>query len=147
MTATKVGAIVMAALLVMYIVLLANTGVQLLMVDSALAKIMGLLILAFPAFGLWAIIQEFIFGTRVEALERKVQQEGVWPEMNFETRPSGRPIRASADAVFEQFRQAASDRPEDWHSWFNLGLAYSAAGDRRRARAAMRKAIALAPKN
>ena len=147
LAATKVGAIVMAALLVMYIVLLANTGVQLLMVDSALAKIMGLLILAFPAFGLWAIIQEFIFGTRVEALERKVQQEGVWPEMNFETRPSGRPIRASADAVFEQFRQAASERPEDWHSWFNLGLAYSAAGDRRRARAAMRKAIALAPKN
>ncbi|MEY4019030.1 MAG: hypothetical protein RLZZ590_330 [Actinomycetota bacterium] len=147
MTATKVGAIVMAALLVMYIVLLANTGVQLLMVDSALAKAMGLMILAFPAFGLWAIIQEFIFGTRVEALERKVQQEGTWPAMNFETRPSGRPIRASADAVFEQFRQAAAGRPEDWHSWFNLGLAYSASGDRRRARAAMRKAIALAPKN
>ena len=147
MTATKVGAIVMAALLVMYIVLLANTGVQLLMVDSALAKVMGSLILAFPVFGLWAIIQEFIFGTRVEALERRVQQESAWPEMNFEMRPSGRPIRASADAVFEQFRQAASERPEDWHSWFYLGLAYSAAGDRRRARAAMRKAIALAPKN
>ena len=147
LAATKVGAIVMAALLVMYIVLLANTGVQLLMVDSALAKIMGLLILAFPAFGLWAIIQEFIFGTRVEALERKVQQEGVWPEMNFETRPSGRPIRASADAVFEQFRQAASERPEDWHSWFNLSLAYDAAGDSRRARGAMRTAIALRHKS
>ncbi len=137
----------MAALLLMYVVLLANTGVQLLLIDSALAKIMGALILAFPAFGLWAIIQEFLFGTRVESLERRVQQEGVWPEINFEARPSGRPIRSSADQMFEQFRQAAADAPADWHSWFNLGLAYSAAGDRRRARAALRKAIALAPKN
>lgn len=147
MSSTKVSAIIMAALLAMYVALLANTGIQLLLVDSAIAKVMGALILVFPAFGLWAIIQEFIFGTRVEALERRVQQEGSWPEMNFETRPSGRPLRASADAVFDQYRQFASERPDDWHSWFNLGLAYSAAGDRRRARAAMRKAIALAPKN
>ena len=33
--------------------------------------------------------------------------------------------------------------PTDWRNWFALGLVYDAAADRRRARACMRKAIAL----
>jgi Flp pilus assembly protein TadD len=32
---------------------------------------------------------------------------------------------------------------DDWSAWFRLGLAYDDAGDRRRARAAMRTAIRL----
>ena len=33
--------------------------------------------------------------------------------------------------------------PEDWRTWFRLALAYDAAGDRTRARAAARHAVAL----
>jgi len=33
--------------------------------------------------------------------------------------------------------------PEVWERWLELSLAYDAAGDRRRARSAMRRAIAL----
>jgi Flp pilus assembly protein TadD len=35
------------------------------------------------------------------------------------------------------------DAPDDWRTWFRLGIAYDDAGDRRRAREAMRRAISL----
>jgi Flp pilus assembly protein TadD len=37
----------------------------------------------------------------------------------------------------------AQARPDDWAAWFRLGTAYDAAGDRRRARAAVRHALQL----
>jgi Flp pilus assembly protein TadD len=62
---------------------------------------------------------------------------------DFELRPSGRPTRESADRVFETYAAAATQQPESVLAWFSLGLAYDAAGDRARARKAMRKALAL----
>jgi tetratricopeptide (TPR) repeat protein len=147
MTPAKIGAIVMAALLVMYVVLLGNTAIILLNSPTAIAKAIGGLLTAFPLLGAWLIVAELRFGLRLEKLQRRVQSENAWPHFDFELRPSGRPVRASADAVFSKYSEIAQQNADDWHNWFNLGLAYDAAGDRRRARAAMRKAIALASKN
>lgn len=143
MTSAKLGAIVMTALLVMYVALLANTGIRLIAADQPVAKAMGVLILAFPLFGAWAIIREFMFALQVENLVKRIEAEGTWPRFNFELRPSGRPIRASADAEFEIYKSKTEADPDDFHNWFSLGLAYDATGDRRRARAAMRKAVQL----
>ncbi|NUS52312.1 MAG: hypothetical protein HOQ22_14885, partial [Nocardioidaceae bacterium] len=46
-------------------------------------------------------------------------------------------------ALFERMRREAELRPDDWQAWYRLALAYDAAGDRTRARAAARHAIAL----
>jgi hypothetical protein len=139
----KIGALVMSALLLVYVVLLANTGLSLLFTNLVLAQIMGFLILSFPLLGIWAIVVEFRFGVAAEKLVARVEQQGTWPDLDIEVRPSGRPIRSSADKAFLKFSSAAENKPEDWQSWFNLSLAYDACGDRRRARAAMRKAISL----
>jgi Flp pilus assembly protein TadD len=40
-------------------------------------------------------------------------------------------------------RRETEQRPEDWRTWFRLALAYDAAGDRTRARAAARHALTL----
>jgi Flp pilus assembly protein TadD len=48
----------------------------------------------------------------------------------------------TADAVFVQYQEEAEAVPADWRGWFRLGAAYAAAGDRKRARASMRVAIA-----
>ena len=137
----------MSALLVMYVALLGNTALILLADDEPVAKAMGALLTAFPVLAAWLIFAELRFGLRLEKLQRRVEAENAWPHFDFELRPSGRPVRASADAVFAKYREIAENTPDDWHNWFNLGLAYDACGDRRRARAAMRKAIALASKN
>jgi Flp pilus assembly protein TadD len=76
-------------------------------------------------------------------LGEELEAAGRWPEVVLPTRPSGRPEREAADALFEQRRLETEAAPEDWQAWYRLGLAYGDAGDRRRARAALRHAIAL----
>jgi hypothetical protein len=144
MSRKKLGAMVMSALLLVYIMLLTNTGLSLLTTGLPVAQVMGVLILAFPLVGLWAMVVEFRFGVAAEKLIARIEAEGSWPDLGIETRPSGRAIRASADAAFAKWQSAAEQNEEDFRSWFNLSLAYDACGDRRRARSAMRKAIALA---
>lgn len=144
MSRPKIGALVMSALLVVYVILLANTGFTLLLTGILLAQIMGTLILAFPLVGLWVIFVELKFGLAAQKLVERVEAEGAWPDLEIETRPSGRAVRASADAAFAKFSAAAEQNQSDFHAWFNLSLAYDACGDRRRARSAMRRAIALA---
>jgi hypothetical protein len=139
----KIGAFLMAALTLIYAVVLTNTAISLLSVDEPVAKAMGALIIVFPVFAIWMIIREFSFGIKVERYATKVETEGKWPHFAFELRPSGRPTRDSADRVFESYAKAAKANPESALAWFSLGLAYDAAGDRPRARKAMRKALAL----
>jgi hypothetical protein len=143
MSRLKIGALVMTALLVTYVALLANTGIALLVTGVLVAQVMGALILTFPILGIWAIVVELKFGLATEKLVARVEAEGNWPDLGIETRPSGRAIRASADAAFKKFSDAVSEDETNWHAWFTLSLAYDACGDRRRARGAMRKAISL----
>lgn len=147
MTGAKLGAIVMAALLVMYVALLAQTGLLLLQDPNGIAKVMGGLILIFPIFGFAVVYAELRFGLKIEKLYERAEREHTLPVFDIERRPSGRPMPGAADEVFEKYREQAQAHPDDWHSWLNLGLAYDLAADRRRARAAMRKAIALAVAN
>ncbi|BDS50181.1 hypothetical protein [Rhodoluna lacicola] len=134
----------MTALLLLYVVLLANTGITLLFTGVLIGQVMGALILSFPLLAVWATIVELRFGLAAEKLVARIEAEGTWPDLGIETRPSGRAIRSSADAAFAKWSALAEENEEDFHSWFNLSLAYDACGDRRRARAAMRKAIGLA---
>lgn len=140
----KAGAIAISAITLIYLALMTNQAITLIQVDSVIAKVMGFALFGLPAVGIWAVIRELRFGLQVEALAKQVREQDVWPLFDLEFRPSGRPIRASAEKVFKLYAELAQNNPDDWHSWFNLSLAYDASGDSRRARASMRKAIALA---
>ena len=59
-------------------------------------------------------------------------------------RPSGRTERGAADAWFAECQAALEAEPDDWRRWYRLAEAYDLAGDRRRARATMRRAIEMA---
>ncbi len=142
-TGAKLGAVVMTALTMTYVFLLADKGLVLLQQESPVAKVMGALVLFLPVLAIWMIIRELRFGLKVEDMAQQLERDGGWPELNYETRPSGRPTKESAAAIFEKIRSQTEARPEDWANWFKLGLAYDAAGDRPRARRSMRKALAL----
>ncbi|MEB0307510.1 tetratricopeptide repeat protein, partial [Cryobacterium sp. 10I1] len=83
------------------------------------------------------------FGSRSARLVRLLEASGELPVETLPIRASGRPVRDAADADFPQYRDAVDAAPEDWKAWFRLGLAYDAAGDRKRARGAIRTAITL----
>jgi hypothetical protein len=142
----KLGAMVMTVLTLLYVIVLGGRGVLMLEQSSTVAKVFGVFILVLPAFGFVGIFLELRFGIRVERLAKQVEAEGTWPIRDIPMRPSGRPEKAAADKEFERIREELDKAPEDWHSWFNLGIAYDACGDRKRARASMRKALVLKAK-
>ncbi|MEO6942543.1 MAG: hypothetical protein ABI124_05915 [Terrimesophilobacter sp.] len=140
---SRIFAAVMAALLLLYLVLVAQLAIRLIAVDEPIAKALGVALFVLPLIGLWALIAELLFGIRSERLGRALASEGRYPLEDLPRRASGRVDRAAADAAFGQFQEEAGSAPDRWQSWYRLGLAYDACGDRRRARGAIRRAIAL----
>ena len=139
----KLSAALMGLLTLVYVALLSNTGFKLIGMESLVAKAMGALILVFPVVAIWLTVMEFRFGSQMEKLSTKIEADGNWPELAFDYRPSGRPTKDSAAKVFEQVAKKVAAEEGNYLNWFALGLAYDASGDRRRARAAMRRALKL----
>ena len=139
----RLGAIVMTALLVLYLVLVTQLAVRLISVDEVVAKVLGIALLVLPVIGLWALIVELLFGLRSQRLTTMLDEAGELPVDELPTRASGRPVREAADAEFPRYKAEVEADPGSWRAWFRLGLAYDASGDRRRARQAIRRSIAL----
>ena len=103
---------------------------------------MGVALVVLPILGAWGLVAEWRFGASADRLRRALDAQGD-NGFEFPHTASGRPDRAAAREIFPQFQRAVESEPESWQAWFHLGLAYDAAGDRPRARKAIRKAIAL----
>lgn len=142
MSGAKAGAVVMAVLLALYVALVGWRAVQFVQTGEPVAIAMGFALIVLPVLAAWAIWRELQFGVRSQRLVERLESEGGL-DLGLPVRPSGRPERAAADAAFPEFRDAVEAEPDSWRAWLRLGLAYDAAGDRRRARRAVRKAIEL----
>lgn len=137
----RVGALVMAALLLLYLIFVFQYALRLLTIDLAVAKVMGIALLVLPLVGAWALAVELLFGVRTERLAKTLEAEGNLPPNDMPTLASGRPDREAADAQFPRYQAEVEAEPESWRAWYRLALAYDASGDRRRARWATRQAI------
>jgi len=131
------------AVLVLYLVAIGWRGVVLLRVGGVVPVLLGLALLALPVVGLWAVVREWRFGAATQALASELDTRGELPVDDLPRSRGGRVDRAAADAQFERFRREVDAAPESEAAWFRLALGYDAAGDRRRARAAMRRAVQL----
>lgn len=140
---TRLGVALMAALLALYIALVAQRAWLLLASGDSVAIALGVALVVLPLVAVWALGRELWFGWRAEALGRRLAAEDSLPADDVALRPSGRVQRADADAVFPRYRADVEEHPDDWRAWYRLGLAYDAASDRRRARDAVRRAIRL----
>jgi tetratricopeptide (TPR) repeat protein len=143
LTSAKFGAIVMTGLLGVYLTLVWERSIALVNSPQPIAVAIGSLMLFLPVVAAWGIFLELRFGLRIEKLGEILKKENAWPRFEFELRPSGRPTRESAEAIFGKYQKLVENDESNWRVWFALGLAYDAAGDRARARKAMRSAIAL----
>lgn len=140
---TRIGAGLMALLLLLYLGLVLQLAIRLMTVEDAVSRAIGIALVVLPVLGLWALVAEIVFGIRAQRLGQVVGVEGDLPREVLPLRASGRPVRADADAAFPRYREAVESSPGDWKAWFRLGLAYDACGDRRRARSSIRRAIEL----
>lgn len=136
---------VLAAVVAVYFVLLGGRAVALFRDGSPLAVAFGVGVVLLPLVGAWVLWSTLRFGVRTQELGRRLAAEDGLPDVSDLPRmPSGRVDRAAADAWFEDRRVEVEAAPEDWRTWYRLAVAYDVAGDRTRARAAMRKALEIA---
>lgn len=139
----RIGVVIMALALALYIALVAQRAWLLLLSGDPVGIAMGIALIVLPVIAVWALGRELWFGFRAAALGRDLEVAGDLPSEVIDVRPSGRPLREEADALFPAYKTDVEENPESWRSWYRLGLAYDGAGDRKRARAAIRTAIKL----
>jgi len=137
-------ALLLTAALLVYLVLLAGRGLALVRSGETVPVLLGIGVLLLPVLGAWIVVTTWRSGRRVQQLARKLESEGGLLDLSeLPRRPSGRVDRAAADEWFAQRSAELEQHPDDWRGWYRIARAYDIAGDRRRARSAMRKAIAL----
>lgn len=143
---TKIAVGLLTALTLLFAVLAVWSAIAFLSTDDWIAKAIGVSVIAIVILGMWALVRELRFGASTEKLAKILEAEGFLPEDNL-PRVRGRIDRAAADEEFEIYRAETEAAPDDWRSWYRLGLAYDAAGDRKRARSAIRDAITMYRQN
>jgi hypothetical protein len=139
----RIAALIMTALLVLYLVLVMRYAILLISTDNATGRAMGIALAVLPLVGAWALYAEIAFVLRGERLIKSLASQGELPVDDLPRLPSGRIDPKAADEQFPAFQAEVEAAPADWKAWTRLGLAYDASGDRKRARWATRQAIRL----
>ncbi len=125
----RTTALLLSAVLVCYLLVVGYRGVLLVLSGRPAFVALGVGVLLLPGIGAYALVRELQFGRATQDLGARMGSSS-----------------ADSDAApdFERCRAEVQAHPDSWQGWYSLGLAYDAAGDRSRAREAMRRAIVLA---
>jgi len=130
--------------LLVYFVLLGRAALVFITSGRPAAIGLGAAILVMPVIGIWVMVATLKAGLTHQRLARMARDDGMELDVSELPRmPSGRVRRDAADALFETVRDELESDPENWLRWYRLARAYDYAGDRSRAREAMKKAVQL----
>ena len=130
--------------LAVYFVILGRTAIALLRDGTPAAVALGIGVLILPVVGVWVTVATLRAGLAHQRLARLADEAGMDLDVSaLPRRPSGRIDRDAADGLFQTVRAEVEADPQDWRRWYRLARAYDHAGDRGRAREAMRRAVDL----
>lgn len=138
---SKLTVVLVTILLVVYLLSTLQRAWIMFTSEQFIAKMFAVALFVLPIIGFWALCKELVFGYKTAKLAKVLEQENGLPVDNLERTAAGRVVRESADLAFVEYKFAAQQSPQDWRVWFRLSCIYDAAGDRKRARQTMRKAI------
>lgn len=134
----------MCIALVVYFVLLGRIAMAFITTGEPAAVGLGLALMIMPLIGVWVMVSTLRAGLAHQRLARIAKEEGMELDVaSLPRMPSGRIEREAADALFATVRDELENDPDNWRRWYRLARAYDYAGDRGRAREAMRKAVEL----
>jgi hypothetical protein len=140
---TRTIAWILAAAVAVYLVFTAARSWVLIASGDPVPMLLGVSVIAIPVIGAWVLWRELAFGLDSQRLGRELGSEGGLPVDDLPRSPSGRIQKDAADERFADYEQDVQAAPDDWRAWYRLAIGYDDARDRKRARAAMRRAIAL----
>lgn len=126
-----------------YLVLIGVRGIELIFAGGWRNIAFGFGVLLIPILAGGLILRELRFGYDTVQLGRTLAAEDGIPLDTVERDEFGRVDQAVADAEWQRRKMIVEQAPDDWRAWFLLAIAYDNARDRKQARVAARKAIAL----
>lgn len=138
MNRPRIVVVVLVGALAFYFALIGYRGAYLVGQPGWIERVLGGAVLVLPLIGIWVVVVELRFGRQAQRLTAELGPGG---SLDIPRRPSGRVDRDAADLVFARARAVVEQDPGDWRGWYHLAEAYDIAGDRRRAREALRTAI------
>ena len=134
----------MCVALVLYFFLLGRIALAFITSGEPAAIGLGLAVMLMPLIGIWVMVSTLRAGFAHQRLGRIIKAGGM--ELDVSSLPrmaSGRIERDAADALFATVRDELENDPDNWRRWYRLARAYDYAGDRSRAREAMKKAVEM----
>ena len=140
---TRLVAFILATAVAVYLLFTVARSWVLIATGDPVPVALGVAVIVIPVIGAWVLYRELAFGMRTQQLGRELGAEGGLPVDDLPRTPSGRIERDAADARFAEYEQQVQSTPDDWRAWYRLAIGYDDARDRKRARAAMRRAITL----
>lgn len=130
--------------LVVYFLMLGRVAIAFMTSGEPAAIGLGAAVMLMPFIGAWVLYSTLRAGLAHQRLARMMHDEGLELDVSGLGRmPSGRIRRDEADELFVLVRKELDEDPDNWRRWYRLARAYDYAGDRKRARAAMTKAVAM----
>ena len=134
----------MCVALIVYFVMLGRAALVFITSGRPAAIGLGAAVLILPVIGIWVMVATLKAGLAHQRLARMARDEGMDLDVSELPRmPSGRINRDAADALFDTVREELESDPDNWRRWYRLARAYDYAGDRSRAREAMKKAVQM----
>ena len=140
---TRLVAFILATAVAVYLLFTVARSWVLIASGDPVPAALGVAVIVIPVIGAWVLYRELAFGVRTQQLGRELGAEGGLPVDDLPRTPSGRIERDAADIRFAEYEQQVQRTPDDWRAWYRLAIGYDDARDRKRARAAMRRAIEL----
>ena len=134
----------MCVAMVVYFLLLGRIAWAFITSGSAAAVGLGLALLVMPLIGIWVMVNTLRAGLAHQRLARLAREKGMELDVGELPRmPSGRINRDAADALFVTVKGELEQDAGNWVRWYRLARAYDYAGDRSRAREAMKRAVEM----
>lgn len=128
--------------LCVYLVLLGRTAIGLIADGGVVSVGLGIGVLILPVLGVWMLVTTIHAGIEHQRLARLMVEQGRELDVSdLPRRPSGRIEHDAADALFEQVKSEWEADPSDWGNTYRIARAYDYAGDRKRAREMMTRAV------
>lgn len=130
--------------LLFYFAVLGRMGIAMIGDGRPAAIGLGIGVLILPLIGVWALAATLRAGFAHQKLARLAAEQGMDLDVSaLPRRASGRIDRVAADELFDTVRSELDADPDNWVRWYRVARAYDYAGDRGRAREAMRRAVEL----
>lgn len=134
----------MCVALVAYFLMLGRAATVFITSGEPAAIGLGLAVLLMPVIGVWVMVSTLRAGFAHQRLARLAREQEMELDVSALPRmPSGRIQREAADELFHTVREELEADPDNWLRWYRLARAYDYAGDRRRARETMKRAVEL----